>query len=88
MPHPPHHSRLHLEDARHKAGTWLSVVDFATFIHVLYTHQVTGSSQEEEVTSDCGPRRLELVPLELCPLPTLFLLPQGSLSHTEQKVAA
>lgn len=66
-------------------GTRLSVADFATPIQVLYTHHVTGSSQEEEVISYCGLRRLGPVPLGLCPPPTAPLAtPRVSLTQNKR----
>lgn len=61
--HMPDLSRLRLEDAGLQAGTRLSAVDPATFTHVLYTHRVTGPSEEEEVSSYCGPGDTGLCPL-------------------------
>ena len=80
MPHTIHRSRFHLEDA----GTWSSIVELTTFIHMLHTHHLTGSSQREEALSYCGPRKLRLVPLGLCPL-SAVLPATPRLSLTQNK---
>lgn len=78
----PDLSRLRLEVAGLEAGPRLSAADPANFTHVLYTHRVTGLSEEEEVSSYCGPGDLGL-----CPLPAALPAAPKATSHTKEKVA-